>query len=139
MSRGRLDAGDRDVTGVSWRDNFSQLAVYGTAKLAGVLATAAIATRLPAGMSAYSANPGVIRTGFNAKAGGLLKVVSSVSGLFAQSPLKAARTPVWLATAAATPGPSGGFFDKGVRATPPEQARDPELAAAVYDRTAGVL
>ncbi len=139
VSRGRLDADEPDVTGVSWRHRFSQLAVYGTAKLTSVLATAALAARLPAGMNAYSANPGVIRTGFFAKSGGLLKVVSSVSGLFAQAPEKAARTPVLLATASATPAPNGGFFAKSASATPPEPARDPDLASAVYERTARVL
>jgi NAD(P)-dependent dehydrogenase (short-subunit alcohol dehydrogenase family) len=139
VTRGRLDADDPDVTGVSWRERFSQLAVYGTAKLAGVLATVALAERLPAGMNAYSANPGVIRTGFSAKSGGLLKAVSSVSGLLAQRPDKAARTPVLLATATTPPSPNGGFFAKGVSATPPAPARDTELATAVYERTARVL
>jgi NAD(P)-dependent dehydrogenase (short-subunit alcohol dehydrogenase family) len=139
VTRGRLDAGDPDVTGVSWRDRFAQITVYGTAKLAGLMATAALATRLPAGMSAYSANPGVIRTAFNAKSGGLLKLVSSVSGLFAQTPDRAAATPVLLATAPATPTPNGGFFAKGAPATPPKPARDTDLATAVYERTARAL
>lgn len=138
-TRGRLDPGDPDVVGTSWRDRFSQLTVYGTAKLAGLLATAALATRLPAGMHAYSANPGVVRTGFHAKAGGLLKVVSAVGGMFAAPPEKAAATPVRLATAVAPPEPNGGFFVKGAAATPPEPARDPALAAEVYERTARVL
>ena len=139
VSRGHLDADDPDVTGVSWRDRFAQLSVYGTAKLASLVATAELAARLPAGMTAYSANPGVIRTGFNAKAGGLLRVVSSVGGLFAQTPRKAARTPMLLATAPVVPGPNGGFFAKGASATPPEPARDARLRAAVYDRTAGAV
>ncbi|MCO1659020.1 SDR family NAD(P)-dependent oxidoreductase [Pseudonocardia humida] len=139
VTRGRLDPGDPDVTGVSWRDRFSQLAVYGTAKLASLMATSALAARLPAGMAAYSASPGVIRTGFNAKSGGVLKVVSSVSGLFAQAPAKAARTPVLLATATAAPTPNGGVFAKGAVVTPPTPARDTDLATRVYERTARAL
>jgi NAD(P)-dependent dehydrogenase (short-subunit alcohol dehydrogenase family) len=139
MTRGRLDPGDPDVTGTSWRTRFSQLTVYGTAKLANLLATAALADRLPAGMNAYSANPGVVRTGFHAKAGGLLKVVSSVSGLLAQPPDKAARTPALLATAAAPPTPNGGYFAKGAAATPPEIMNDADLATTVYERTARAL
>jgi NAD(P)-dependent dehydrogenase (short-subunit alcohol dehydrogenase family) len=139
VTRGRLDPDDPDVIGVSWRDRFSQLAVYGTAKLTSLMATSALAARLPAGMNAYSANPGVVKTGFNAKSGGMLKVVSSVSGLFAQSPEKAARTPVLLATASAVPTPNGGVFAKGAAATPPEPARDTDLATRVYERTARAL
>jgi retinol dehydrogenase-12 len=134
VTRGRVDADDPDVIGTSWRTKFSQLNVYGTAKLLGILATTALADRLPGDMSAYSASPGVIKTGFNAKAGGLLKVTAAVSGLFAQAPDKAARTPVLLATSRTTPTPNGGFFAKGAPADPPKPARDRVLAAAVYER-----
>ncbi|MCA2216545.1 SDR family NAD(P)-dependent oxidoreductase [Jidongwangia harbinensis] len=134
VTRGRVDADNPDVTGTSWRSRFPQLAVYGSAKLLGILATAALADRLPADMSAYSATPGVIRTGFNAKSGGILKAVAAVGGLFAQAPDKAARTPVLLATSRITPSPNGGFFAKGAPADPPKPARDPVLAANVYER-----
>ncbi|MFY1652530.1 SDR family NAD(P)-dependent oxidoreductase [Solwaraspora sp. WMMB762] len=139
VSRGRLDVDDPDVTGNSWRDRFSQLTVYGTAKLISLMTTAALAARLPAGMNAYSANPGVIKTGFNAKAGGLLKAVSSVSGLFAQTPQKAAHTPVLLATATVAPTPNGGLFTKGASVTPPKPALDPDLTTLVYERTARAI
>ncbi len=139
VTRGRLTADAPDVTGVTWRDRFSQLSVYGTAKLAALLATTALAARLPAGMSAYSANPGVIRTGFNAKSGGLLKAASAVTGLFAQTPQRAAATPVVLATAGSAPTPSGGLFARGTTAPMPKQARDATLAAAVYERSALAL
>nr|WP_221374043.1 SDR family NAD(P)-dependent oxidoreductase [Actinoplanes polyasparticus] len=134
ISRGRLDAGHPDVTGTSWRTNFSQLTVYGTAKLAAVLATSALADRLPEGMTTYSANPGVIRTGFNAKAGGLLRLVSAVANLFAAAPEKAARTPVRLATAATRPGPSGSLVSPG-------KSVDVNFALAdeVYEHTARAL
>jgi NAD(P)-dependent dehydrogenase (short-subunit alcohol dehydrogenase family) len=139
VSRGRLDVARPDITGVTWRDRYSQLAVYGSAKLAAMMATSALAARLPAGMHAYSANPGVIRTGFNTKSGGLLKSVATVSGWFAQTPQRATRTPVLLATAASAPQPNGGWYVKGAAATPPETARDTALAAEVYKRTAYAL
>ncbi|WP_413756156.1 SDR family NAD(P)-dependent oxidoreductase [Streptomyces sp. MMBL 11-3] len=139
VTRGRVDAGDPDVTGLSWRERFSQITVYGTAKLTGLLATTALAARLPAGMHAYSASPGVVRTGFHHKSGGLLKAAAAVGSLFAQTPQKAARTPVLLATAPAAPAPNGGFFAKGAPATAPAPARDAALAAEVYERTARTL
>ncbi len=139
VTRGRIDRSDPDVTGVSWRDDFSQITVYGTAKLAGLLATTALAARLPVGMNAYSANPGVVRTGFHDKSGGLLKAASLVSRLFAQVPEKAADTPVLLATSPTPPAPNGGFFAKGTAATPPKTARDMTLASKVYENTAHAL
>ncbi|MEU4163425.1 SDR family NAD(P)-dependent oxidoreductase [Actinoplanes sp. NPDC026670] len=139
VTRGRLDPQDPDITGTTWHDRFSQLAVYGTAKLMSLMATAALAERLPAGMNAYSANPGVIRTGFNAKSGGLLKSVATVSGWFAQSPDRAARVPAGLATATPAPQPTGGWFDKTGAATPPVTALDATLGAEIYERTAAAL
>lgn len=139
VTRGRVDPAAPDVTGVSWRDRFSQLTVYGTAKLHSLLATTALAARLPAGMSAYSANPGVIRSGFNASAGGLLGALAPISGLFLPRPETAAVTPLALVTAASPPQPNGGYFAKGRPAAPPASAGDAALTAAVYERTAEVL
>lgn len=137
--RGRLDRDDPDVLGTSWRDRFGQLPVYGTAKLLNVLATAELARRLPDGMSAYSASPGVVRTGFTAHAGGAMKVFGTLAGLFSSTPDEGARTPVYLAGSAYPPGPSGGYFAKGAPATPSDRARDAVLAAEVYRRTAAEL
>ncbi|MFG1609529.1 SDR family NAD(P)-dependent oxidoreductase [Actinoplanes sp. NPDC049265] len=139
IGRGRLDSADPDVTGVSWRDHYSQMTVYGTAKLASLLATTELAARMPVGITAYSATPGVIRSSFHTKAGGMLKLASSVGGLFAQTPEKAARTPMLIASAAKAPAPNGGFFAKGAAATPPRTAQDRALAARVYERTASIL
>lgn len=122
-----------DVLGTSWRDRFSQMPVYGTAKLLNVLATAELARRLPDGMSA---SPGVVRTGFNAGAGGVMKVFGKVAGFLSSTPDEGAKTPVYLAAGTFAPGPSGGFFVKAAPATPSDQARDLDLAAKVYRRTA---
>ena len=137
--RGKLDRDTPDVLGTSWRDRFGQMPVYGTAKLLSLLATSELARRLPEGMSAYSASPGVVRTGFNSNAGGLLKAFGKVAGLFSSTPDEGARTPVYLATSTYPPGPSGGFFAKAAPATPSDLARDTALAAEVYRRTAEEL
>jgi NAD(P)-dependent dehydrogenase (short-subunit alcohol dehydrogenase family) len=138
-ARGKLDHDDPDVLGTSWRGRFGQTRVYGTAKLLNLLATTELARRLPAGMSAYSASPGVVKTGFNAKAGGAMKVFAALAGVFSVTPEVGARTPVYLAASTFAPGPSGGFFAKGAAATPSEQARDAALAEEVYRRTAKEL
>ncbi|MCS7483032.1 SDR family NAD(P)-dependent oxidoreductase [Umezawaea endophytica] len=134
--RGRLDREHLDVLGTSWRDRFGQMPVYGTAKLLNVLATAELARRLPEGMSAYSASPGVVRTGFTSNAGGGMKAFGKLAGLFSSTPDEGARTPVHLAVSTSPPRPNGGYFAKAAPATPSEQARDAVLAAKVYRRTA---
>ncbi|MBE1470370.1 hypothetical protein [Kibdelosporangium phytohabitans] len=77
--RALLDPADPDVTGTSWRDRrYSQIRVYATSKLLSLLATSELARRLPAGMRAYSADPGMVKTGFNANAGGPMRLTASL-------------------------------------------------------------
>ncbi|MDR7277367.1 SDR family NAD(P)-dependent oxidoreductase [Catenuloplanes atrovinosus] len=137
VGRGRLDAAHPDVTGASWRDRYAQIPAYGTAKLLNLMATTALAARLPDGMTAYSANPGLLRTGFNARSGGALAVAAAVGGLFATAPDRAAAWPVALATAPVAP--AAGLYVKGRPAAPPKPARDPDAVTAVYEHTARAL
>lgn len=139
--RGRLDPGDPDVSGVSWRDrHYSQLHVYGTSKLLSLLATSELARRLPPGTHAYSANPGMVKgTGMNANAGGLMRLTAPLFRPFSLSPDDGVRTPVWLATTTPAPRPNGGFFTDARPDTPSPAAREPSLARTVYDRTAELL
>ncbi|MEU9603206.1 SDR family NAD(P)-dependent oxidoreductase [Streptomyces sp. NPDC048057] len=139
--RGRLDENAPDVLGTSWRDRFySQLHVYGTSKLLGLLATAELAHRLPAGMRTYSANPGMVKgTGMNANAGGLMRLTAPLFRPFSITPDEGVQTALWLATATPAPHPSGGFFAESRPATPSRPARSPQLARSVYERTASLL
>ncbi|MCO8274178.1 hypothetical protein M1L60_26615 [Actinoplanes sp. TRM 88003] len=57
VTRGRRDLARPDVTGTSWRTRYSQLAVHGTAKLAAVLATSALAERLRPGCPPTAPTP----------------------------------------------------------------------------------
>ncbi|MEU5977144.1 SDR family NAD(P)-dependent oxidoreductase [Streptomyces sp. NPDC047315] len=139
--RGRLDASAPDVLGASWRDRFySQLHVYGTSKLLALLATAELARRLPAGMRAYNANPGMVKgTGMNTNAGGLMRLTAPLFRPFSTTPEQGVQTALRLATATPAPEPSGGFFTDSRPSTPSAPARSPQLARAVYERTASLL
>ncbi|GII95298.1 SDR family NAD(P)-dependent oxidoreductase [Sinosporangium siamense] len=139
--RGKLDPTDPDVAGTSWgRRFYSQIHVYSTSKLVGLLATAELARRLPEGMSAYNANPGMVKgTGMNTNAGGLMRLTAPVFRPFSITPDKGVRTPVWLATATPAPHPSGGFFTDCRPDSPSPLARDTTLAHTVYERTATLL
>ncbi|MEU0500953.1 SDR family NAD(P)-dependent oxidoreductase [Nocardia sp. NPDC005998] len=138
--RGRLDRTAPEVTGTSWRRRYSQLHVYATSKLASLLATSELAQRLPAGMSIYSANPGMVRdTSINRSAGGLMRWTAPLFKPFAITPAEGIRTVVHLAEATPAPEPSGGYFSESRPAMPSRQAQDPLLARAVYARTAALL
>ena len=139
--RGRLDLGDPDVTGTSWRDRFySQIHVYATSKLLSLLATRELARRLPDGIQIYSANPGMVKnTGMNTNAGGLMRLTAPLFLPFSVTPDEGVRTPLWLATASPAPQPSGGFFTECRPATPSRPAQDASLARTVYERTVSLL
>ncbi|MFF3243783.1 SDR family NAD(P)-dependent oxidoreductase [Streptomyces sp. NPDC002870] len=139
--RGRLDATDPDVSGTSWRHRFySQLHVYGTSKLLGLLATTELARRLPDGLRIYSANPGMVKnTGINTNAGGLMRLTAPLFRPFSITPDQGVQTTLWLATASPAPQPSGGFFTKSQPTTPSRLAQDTALARTVYERTASLL
>ncbi|MBU3868842.1 SDR family NAD(P)-dependent oxidoreductase [Streptomyces sp. 4503] len=139
--RGRLDTTDPDVSGTSWRDRFySQIHVYATSKLLGLLATRELARRLPDGLRIYSANPGMVKnTSMNTNAGGLMRLTAPLFRPLSITPDQGVRTTLWLATASPAPQPSGGFFTKSQPATPSRLAQDTALARTVYERTAALL
>jgi len=139
IRRGRVSDDDPDVLGTSWRDRYRQTTVYATSKLISMLATFELATRLPPGMSAYSASPGIVRTSFTAKAGGVMRLTSAVASLLAAPPSKAAQTPVSLATTVPAPTPNGGYFARSTATPPAGIARNAHLAAEIYRRTAEAL
>ncbi|MEU4200873.1 hypothetical protein [Streptomyces sp. NPDC045470] len=139
--RGKVDTGDPDVTGRSWQTRFyHQINVYASSKLVSLLATRELARRLPDGMSAYNADPGMVKgTAINSNAGGLMRLTAPLFKPFAVAPDTGVRTVVRLATAAPAPRPNGGFFSKSRPTTPSRPAQDDDLAGTVYDRTAHLL
>ncbi|MFD7662901.1 SDR family NAD(P)-dependent oxidoreductase [Streptomyces sp. NPDC059788] len=139
--RGKLDTSDPDVAGRSWNSRFyHQINVYATSKLVSLLATRELARRLPDGMSAYNADPGMVKgTAINRNAGGLMRLTAPLFKPFAISPDAGVQTPVRLATASPAPRPSGGFFSKSEPDTPSRLAQDDELAHTVYEKTARLL
>lgn len=139
--RGKLDTADPDVTGTSWNDRFyNQINVYATSKLVSLLATRELARRLPEGMHAYNANPGMVKgTAINKNAGGLMRLTAPLFKPFATSIDEGVQTPAWLASAPSAPQPNGGFFSKSKPDAPSRTGQDDALARIVYDRTAALL
>ncbi|OON71844.1 SDR family NAD(P)-dependent oxidoreductase [Streptomyces tsukubensis] len=139
--RGKLDTTDPDVAGTSWGKRFyHQVNVYATSKLVSLLAARDLAQRLPAGMSLYNANPGMVRgTAMNSNAGGLMRLTAPLFRPFSITPDEGVRTPVGLADASPAPRPSGGFFTDSHPDTPSPTALNDALARTVYTRTATLL
>ncbi|WP_399896408.1 SDR family NAD(P)-dependent oxidoreductase [Streptomyces sp. BBFR51] len=139
--RGGLDPREPDVTGTSRGGRrYSQLHVYGTSKLVGLLATMELARRLPVGMRAYNADPGMVKNGFNTNSGGLMRLTGPLFRPFAITPDEGVRPACSLATARTAPEPNGGYFTGAGPVAPPSRlSREPALARGVYEATASLL
>jgi NAD(P)-dependent dehydrogenase (short-subunit alcohol dehydrogenase family) len=92
------------------RRRYSPYAAYDDSKLANVLFTRGLATRLAPGQSAHSVHPGVIGTNLARSMGLLGKVFVVLLKLFSKSPAQGAATSVYAATAPELAGRSGSHL-----------------------------
>lgn len=98
---------------------FGPMRAYGRSKLANILFTRSLASRLAgSGVTANALHPGGVRTGLSGSGPGFL---SRLMGRFMLSPEQGARTSLYLATAADVAEVSGLYF---VRCAPAKTSRD---------------
>lgn len=89
------------------------LQAYGDGKLANVLFTKALATRLKKAKT-FSLHPGVINSGFGSNYTGFFKFMATIMRPFMLTPEKGAQTTIYLATTRLNniEQHNGGFFEK---------------------------
>lgn len=110
---------------------------YGTSKLETIVLTREFARRT--GITAWSFHPGSVATSFGTDtAAG--RVLMRLAGVTQISPEAGAAPLVHLATSEAPPAPSGTYFD-GLKpdGAVASQARDPKLAAELWDAVTKIL
>ena len=123
-------SGDIDLDDLTFVHGFDGYSAYATSKLANILFTRALASRLAGStVTANCLHPGVIDTkllhaGFNMKGAPVAK---------------GARTSVFLATSDEVAGISGRYFDNCRESTPSRRARDDTLAEALWRRSHELL
>ncbi len=132
-TEGRLDLGD-----LQSERSYAAMRVYGTTKLCNILFTRELAKRA-VGLHANCFHPGVVRTGFGKNESGIWKVLTTLGGPFFRSPERGARSLVWLATSAEGERLSGEYVQDEKVVQPSVAARDPELAAALWERSAALV
>ncbi|TSJ39522.1 SDR family oxidoreductase [Mucilaginibacter corticis] len=94
-------------------DSYSGMKAYGTSKLFNIYFTKSLAERYAAkGVTAYALHPGVVKTQFNSKLTGRLKLIFSLATPFMITPEKGAETSVYLATENKLDSKSGQYFVK---------------------------
>ncbi|MBV9800972.1 MAG: SDR family NAD(P)-dependent oxidoreductase [Solirubrobacterales bacterium] len=132
-TEGRLDLDD-----LQSEKSYAAMRVYGTTKLCNILFTRELARRAAA-LNANCFHPGVVRTGFGKNENGIWKVLTTLGSPFFRSPERGARSLVWLATSAEGGRLTGEYVvDEKVR-QPSAAARDPELARALWERSAALV
>jgi NAD(P)-dependent dehydrogenase (short-subunit alcohol dehydrogenase family) len=121
--RGELDLDDLEHT-----RGFSGYAAYARSKLCNVLFAAELARRLgPDGVTSNSLHPGVVST----------KLLIHGFGMQGNDSLEeGAATSVFLALDPSVAGVTGTYFVRSRAASPSAKARDPRLAAALYEVSA---
>ena len=112
-----LDLNDLDLSA-----NWSGYGAYATSKLANVLFTRALATRLPGRITANALHPGVIGTK-------LLKQAFRMQGAQVAD---GARTPVYLTTSPDVATINGAYFDQCRETAVDRRARDTRLVDALW-------
>ncbi len=102
---------------------------YGQSKLANILFTTELASRLAGtGVTANCFHPGLVATRFNFNNGILMRLGMTALSLVSRSPEKGAETLIWLATSPDVAGVSGFYFVDKERRMPSRAAQD-RLAA----------
>jgi NAD(P)-dependent dehydrogenase (short-subunit alcohol dehydrogenase family) len=110
--------------------------VYGMTKLANILFTKELARRLEGqGVTANCLHPGTVRTGYGADGDvkGPLALGIKIAAPFFLSPLKGARTSVYLASSPEVEQVTGQYFAKCKQREPRKWARDPDAARRLWD------
>lgn len=130
----------RGAAGIDWERvrgptrSFSGGPEYSTSKLANVLFSAELARRLAGtGVTTYSLHPGVVATDIWRRVPAALR---GAIKLFMISPEEGARTTLYCAVAAEPAGESGLYYDRCAPSAPSAAARDPDLAAELWRRSA---
>lgn len=113
------------------RKTYSGIKAYSQSKLANILFTRELASRLKGGgVTANCFHPGGVRT--NLVQAGIYGAVWAMAGPFLASPEKGADTGVYLASSSDVEGVSGKYFVKRKETTPSAAAMDREAARRLW-------
>jgi retinol dehydrogenase-12 len=118
--------------------SYSAMRVYGTSKLCNILFTRELARRAPE-LHANCFHPGVVRTGFGKNENGIWRVLTTLGGPFFRSPLRGARSLVWLARSSEAAPLTGEYVQDEKVLAPSAQAQDDTLAEGLWERSAQLV
>lgn len=136
--------GQLDLDDLQLERGYSPDRAYGNGKLENILFTRELDRRFGGqGVAAAAFHPGVVGTSFASDTTHPMRFLYHtpvIKNLVTISPARGARPLVWLATH--EPGrdwPNGEYFERNKVARSNPQARDPQLAVGLWDRSAEMV
>lgn len=118
---------------IMYEKNWKPFRTYCQAKLANVLFTYELASRLQGtGVTANCLHPGAVNSGFGRDQKGLGRVISLLLGPLGISPEKGAITPIFLASSPQVEGVNGKFFVKKLEKRSPKESYDKDIAERLW-------
>jgi retinol dehydrogenase-12 len=135
------------VRGMRWSDlqhqrRYSAMEVYGESKLANILFTRELASRLdPAVVTVNAVHPGPVRSGFGmgGDTTGLLGIANRLVRPFEVTPAAGADTVIFLAIDESVAGQSGGYWSNRSQSKISGHGRDDEAAARLWEESERLL
>lgn len=129
------------IEGLNCMDSFSAIKAYGQSKLANILFSRALATRLAStGVDVNALHPGAVRTrfGMDGDIHGFFRWILAAVRPFMKSPKSGAKTPVFLASAPELEGVSGKYFASKSESLLEPFAEDDEAAQKLWEMSAAL-
>jgi NAD(P)-dependent dehydrogenase (short-subunit alcohol dehydrogenase family) len=131
-SAARLDLAD-----VQLAEHFNGWRAYSNSKLANILFTTELASRLTGtGVTANCLHPGVVSTGFGRDGSRLLRFGLGLGRRFLRTPGQGADTVVYLASSPDVEGATGGYYVNRKLSTPSGAAQDQATARRLWEISA---
>ena len=113
---------------------YGSFKAYSQSKLANVLFTYELARRLEGtGVTVNCLHPGVVRTGFGHDTGGVLSALIHIGSPFFMSPIKSARSVVYLASDPGLERVTGKHFSKSKEVESSQESYDLESAKRLWE------
>lgn len=133
--------GDLDFDNLQFQNGgYGIMKAYGRSKLGNILFTAELARRLAGkGVTVNCLHPGGVATNIWSHAPWYAKPILSLAKLFMITPEEGAGRILHLACGDEVEGQTGGYYERNRRVEPSAPARDPQLAARLWDVSAQLV
>ncbi len=135
--------GGIDFQQLETRKSYNSYRAYADSKLMNVLFALELGRRLQqegfAQITSNCLHPGVVRTGFSVGGKGLFERIFSLFRPFMISAAQGAATSIFLASSTEVKGISGQYFSHQRARKPSRLARDPQIAARLWEASESIV